>query len=163
MTSLLHKHIKTKRGFWVCETTYFLQKKIVMSILFGDSIFELRKFICFIRIPFALRVATKEAQDLVAHWNASVKTEVIASPKMPGVIAPPVGSEKSVLTPALLTFYGVTIALLHVHIASTEVSVIASVDPASANPGSLANFVRRNVKLVSGVMDVLVLVIVLLM
>ena len=152
-----------KRFLGLRDYIFFTKKKILMSILFGDSIFELRKFICFIRIPFVQRLATKEAQDRAALWNAPVRTEVIASPKTPGVIALPVGLEKYVLTPALLTFYGVTIALLDVHIASTEVSVIASVDPASANPGSLANFVRRNVKLVSGVMDVLMLVIVHLM
>ena len=56
-----------------------------------------------------------------------------------------------------------TIAPMHVQFASTEVSVIALVDPASANPGSSANSVKRNVKLVSGVMDVLMFVIVHLM
>ena len=83
--------------------------------------------------------------------------------RMLGVIALPVGSEKCVLTPALLIFYGVTIALILVHVAWTEVSVIDSVDTANANPGSLANFVKRNVKLVSGVMHVLMFVIVHLM
>ena len=112
---------------------------------------------------FVLRVATKEAQDLTAPKNAPVRTEVIAPPKIPGAAALRVGSEKSVLIPALLTFYGVTTVLIHVHIASTEVSVIASVDPASANPGLLANFVRRNVKLDAGVLDVLMFVIVHLM
>ena len=82
---------------------------------------------------------------------------------MPRVTALRVGLEKSVLTLAPLTIYGVTIAPMHVHIASTEVSVIASMDPASASPGLLANSVKKNVKLVSGVMDVLMLVIVHLM
>ena len=79
---------------------------------------------------------------------------------MPGVIVPPGGLGKFVLTPVLLIFDGVIIALIHVHIASMEVSVIASMDPASANPGSLAHSVNRNVKLVFGVMGVLILVIV---
>ena len=82
---------------------------------------------------------------------------------MPGVIALRAGLEKSVLTPVLLTFYGVTIAPMHVQFAPMEVSVIGSMDPASANPGSLAHSVNRNVKMVSGVMGVLILVIVHLM
>ena len=135
----------------------------MIFILFGDGNFELRKYNSFTRTQFVLRVATEEAQGLAAPWNVPVRTEVIASLKTLGVIALRVGSEKSVLTPVLLTFYGVTIAPIHVQIVSTEVGVIASMDPASASPGLLAKYVKKNVKSVSGVMDVLVLVIVHLM